>query len=45
MRDLDLARRHSEELLAFNYLCLLDEYCIGRLQVSAPDKQSKPEAS
>jgi hypothetical protein len=45
LRDLDLARHHSEELLAFNYLCLLDEYGIGRLQDSAPDKQSKPEAS
>ena len=45
LRDLDLARHYSEELLAFNYLCLLDEYGIGRLQVPALDKQSKPEAS
>lgn len=45
LRDLDLARHYSEELLAFNYLCLMDEYGIGRLQGSAPDKQSKPEAS
>ena len=35
IRDLDLARHHSEELLAFNYLCLLDEYGIGRLKDSS----------
>ena len=35
-RDLELARHRSEELLAFNYLCLLDEYGIGILQLSAP---------
>jgi len=35
LRDLDLGRHHSEELLAFNYLCLLDEYNIGHLSASA----------
>ena len=34
LRDLELARHHSEELLAFNYLCLLDEYSIGHLRTS-----------
>ena len=45
LRELDLARHHSEELLAFNYLCLLDEYGIARLCVSAQDQGCKPEAS
>ena len=39
LRDLDLARHHSEELLAFNYLCLLDEYSIGCLCVSEQDRE------
>jgi hypothetical protein len=33
-RNLELARHLSEELLAFNYLCLLDEYSIGHLRTS-----------
>jgi hypothetical protein len=45
IRDLDLARHYSEEMLAFNYLCLLDEYGIGDLHISANDRQSKPEVS
>ena len=45
LRDLDLARHHSEELLAFNYLCLLDEYSIGCLCVEAHDREFKSEAN
>ena len=35
-RELDLARHCSDELLAFNFLCLLDEYGIGHLYISVP---------
>jgi hypothetical protein len=45
LRELDLARHHSEELLAFNYLCLLDENSIGCLCVSAQDREFKSEAN
>ena len=31
VRELDLARRVSDETLAFSYLCLLDMYGIGQL--------------
>jgi len=45
LRDLELARHHSEELLAFNYLCLLDEYDVGHLGALPPTRQFKSEAN
>lgn len=45
LRDLELARHHSEELLAFNYLCLLDEYGVGHLRASTQTREFKPEAN
>jgi hypothetical protein len=32
LRDLELSGHLSEETLAFNYLCLLDEHCLGVLE-------------
>jgi len=34
-RELDFKRHLSDEALAFNYLCLLDEYSFGKLIVAA----------
>jgi hypothetical protein len=34
-RELDAGAHLSDEALAFNYLCLLDEYDLGRLDTSA----------
>jgi hypothetical protein len=45
LRDLELARHYSEELLAFNYLCLLDEYGVGRLGALTQTRESKSEAN
>ena len=45
LRDLELVRHHSEELLAFNYLCLLDEYSVGHLTVSPQDQEFKSKAN
>ena len=42
LRDLELARHHSEELLAFNYLCLLDEYGVGHLVALRQTREIKP---
>ncbi len=42
VRELDLARRVSDETLAFSYLCLLDKYDIGQLAVE-PDPSSSSE--
>lgn len=39
-RELDIGAHLSDETLAFSYLCLLDEYDVGRLQVSPPDPQT-----
>ena len=36
LRELDAGVHLSDEALAFSYLCLLDEYSVGRLYVSAP---------
>jgi hypothetical protein len=39
-RELDFSRHLTEEMLAFNYLCLLDEYGLGKLvaaSAAAPD--------
>jgi predicted metal-dependent hydrolase len=44
-RELALARRVSDETLAFSYLCLLDKYAVGRLTVEPappPDELSSP---
>ena len=38
MRELHLGAHLSDETLAFNYLCLLDEHGIGRLRVAPSDK-------
>jgi hypothetical protein len=35
LRELDTGAHLSDEALAFSYLCLLDEYAVGRLYVSA----------
>jgi hypothetical protein len=35
MRELSLGRPLSEEATAFNFLCLLDEYGVGRLRIAA----------
>ena len=43
-RELEVGRHLSDEALAFNYLCLLDEYGIGQLQVSAPATRAPDEA-
>jgi len=37
MRELGVGAHLSDETLAFSYLCLLDEYAVGRLHVSTPD--------
>ncbi len=42
MRELDIGRHLSEEMIAFDYLCLLDEYGIGHLSVSPPDAPPHP---
>lgn len=42
LRDLELARHYSDELLAFNYLCLLDEYGVGHLLALAQTQEVKP---
>ena len=44
LRDLELARHHSEEMLAFNYLCLLDEYGVGQLRALTQTREFKSEA-
>jgi hypothetical protein len=36
LRELDAGTHLSDEALAFSYLCLLDEYNVGRLFVQAP---------
>jgi hypothetical protein len=36
-RELDFSRHLTEEMLAFNYLCLLDKYGLGKLVAAAPD--------
>jgi hypothetical protein len=36
MRELDAGVHLPDEALAFNYLCLLDEHDLGRLDTSAP---------
>jgi hypothetical protein len=45
LRDLELARHHSEELLAFNYLCLLDEYGVGHLRAMTQSRDLKSGAN
>lgn len=36
MRELDAVTHLPDEALAFNYLCLLDEHDLGRLDTSGP---------
>jgi hypothetical protein len=43
-RELDLARRVSDETLAFSYLCLLDRYDIGQLTLEANRSSSNEHA-
>ena len=38
-RELNLGTHLSDETLAFNYLCLLDEHSIARLRISPSDPQ------
>ena len=45
LRELGLARHYSDELLAFNYLCLLDEYGVGHLGAMAQGREYKSEAN
>ena len=40
MRELGASSHLSDETLAFNYLCLLDEYDIGRLLISPADSEA-----
>lgn len=44
MRELDIGRHLSDEMLAFDYLCLLDEYGIGHLSVSPLEAQPQFES-
>ena len=41
-RELDASDHLSEETLAMNYLCLLDEYGIGRLDIPTPSNEAGP---
>ena len=36
-RELDPGEHLSDETLALSYLCLLDEYSVGRLYILTPD--------
>lgn len=36
-RELETSDHLSEEMLALSYLCLLDEYAVGRLEAMTPD--------
>jgi hypothetical protein len=40
-RELDAGDHLSEETLAMNYLCLLDEYGIGRLEILTPVDEAR----
>ena len=40
LRELAPARHLSEEAIAFNFLCLLDEYGIGRFVASERDSRA-----
>jgi len=44
VRELDLARRVSDQTLAFSYLCLLDKYDIGQLTVETDPSSSNEHA-
>lgn len=40
-RELDAGDHLSEETLAMNYLCLLDEYGIGRFDILTPGDEAR----
>lgn len=42
-RDLEPSDHLSEEMLALSYLCLLDEYGVGRLDFPTPGKEAEQQ--
>lgn len=42
LRELDAGAHLPDEALAFSYLCLLDEYGVGRLRLTASESNAAP---